>query len=123
MRRSSSSKARKIRVSPSATETGTSALVTVQTARDSLDKLTFHEEGVEALAEALADTLAAFDSQPGFGGVAVHHYTTIGGWKVGQIRAEHQKKFGSDRILGPLFRRHIVTFRFLSSSIGRASGC
>ncbi|MEM7704504.1 MAG: fumarylacetoacetate hydrolase family protein [Pseudomonadota bacterium] len=32
---------------------------------------------------------------------------TIGGWKVGQIRVEHRARFGSDRILGPLFRQHI----------------
>ena len=58
-----------------ASRTGTSALVTVQTAPDELDKLTFHEEGPAALSAALAETLAAFDNQPGFGGVAVHHYT------------------------------------------------
>lgn len=31
----------------------------------------------------------------------------IAGWKVGQIRVEHRAKFGSDRILGPVFRRHV----------------
>lgn len=32
---------------------------------------------------------------------------SITGWKVGQIRREHRDKFGNDRILGPIFSRHI----------------
>ncbi|NKB89049.1 MAG: hypothetical protein GKS06_12610 [Acidobacteria bacterium] len=54
---------------------GKAALITVQTAPDSLDKLTFHEEGVAELQKALDATIAAFESQPGFRGIAVHHYS------------------------------------------------
>ncbi|MEM6512584.1 MAG: 2-keto-4-pentenoate hydratase [Pseudomonadota bacterium] len=32
---------------------------------------------------------------------------SIAGWKVGQVRSEHQARFGNDRILGPIFSRHI----------------
>lgn len=32
---------------------------------------------------------------------------SIAGWKVGQIRPEHRDKFGSDRILGPIFHCHL----------------
>ncbi|MEL7536501.1 MAG: 2-keto-4-pentenoate hydratase [Pseudomonadota bacterium] len=32
---------------------------------------------------------------------------TIVGWKVGQIRPDAQPRFGSDRMIGPLFERHV----------------
>ncbi|MEM1261697.1 MAG: fumarylacetoacetate hydrolase family protein [Pseudomonadota bacterium] len=32
---------------------------------------------------------------------------SVVGWKVGQVRIEHREKFGSDRILGPIFKRHV----------------
>jgi len=50
------------------------ALIALQTATDSLDKLTFFEEGGAALDAAIADVELAFADNPGFGGVAVHHY-------------------------------------------------
>ncbi len=57
-----------------ASQTGKLALVALQTAADSLDKLTFHEEGGRALDAAIVDVERAFADQRGFGGVAVHHY-------------------------------------------------
>ncbi len=32
---------------------------------------------------------------------------SIAGWKVGQIRPEHREKYRSDRMLGPMFSKHI----------------
>lgn len=50
------------------------ALIALQTAADSLDKLTFYEEGGAALDAAVAEVELAFADSPGFGGVALHHY-------------------------------------------------
>jgi len=50
------------------------ALIALQTAADSLDKLTFYEDGAVALDAAIAEVERAFADRPGFGGVAVHHY-------------------------------------------------
>ncbi|MEM9403851.1 MAG: fumarylacetoacetate hydrolase family protein [Pseudomonadota bacterium] len=33
---------------------------------------------------------------------------SIVGWKVGQIRPEAREHFGTDRMLGPLFKRHVL---------------
>ncbi len=57
-----------------ASRTNKVALIALQTAADALDKLTFYEEGERALDAAIADVERAFADQPGFGGVAVHHY-------------------------------------------------
>jgi hypothetical protein len=53
---------------------GKVALIALQTAADSLDKLTFYEEGEAALNAAIAEIELAFGDSRGFGGVALHHY-------------------------------------------------
>ena len=53
---------------------GREVVVGVETACGELPKTTFCEEGAAALEAALAATAAAFSLDPGFAGVAVHHY-------------------------------------------------
>ena len=50
------------------------ALVALQTADDSLDKLTFYEEGGAALDAAITEIERTFAYERGFGGIALHHY-------------------------------------------------
>ncbi len=57
-----------------AAQTGKTAVISVQTAPDSLDKLTFFEEGKTALYQALDSVEATFSTSSGFGGAAVHYY-------------------------------------------------
>lgn len=55
---------------------GKTAVIGVQTAPDALDKLTFFEEGDAAMEAALAEVDAAFAGAEGYGGTAVHHYSS-----------------------------------------------
>jgi hypothetical protein len=53
---------------------GREVVVGVETACGELPKTTFCEEGPAALESAIEATTAALSSEPGFAGVAVHHY-------------------------------------------------
>lgn len=49
-------------------------VVGVETGPASLDKVTFWEEGADAMAAELTKVEAAFGGDTGYGGVAIHHY-------------------------------------------------
>ena len=53
---------------------GKPVVVAVHTARSALDKITFFEEGDEALERELAKVTAALADHPAFAGVALHDY-------------------------------------------------
>lgn len=57
-----------------ASGSGRELVVGVETACGQLPKTTFCEEGAASLDAALEATEAAFAAEPGFAGVAVHHY-------------------------------------------------
>ncbi len=61
-----------------ATAVGGTVVVGVETKCDlEPEKLSFCEEGVGALEAALVEVRAAFDAEPSFGGVAIHHHDTL----------------------------------------------
>ncbi|MDH5502947.1 MAG: hypothetical protein OEY98_02850 [Acidimicrobiia bacterium] len=51
-------------------------VVGVETGAASLDKVTFQEEGLAAMAAELTKVEAAFTGASGYGGVAIHHYAS-----------------------------------------------
>lgn len=57
-----------------ATSAGRTAVISVQTADDELNKLTFFEEGEAAMEIQLNEVLDAFVGFRGFAGFAIHHY-------------------------------------------------
>ncbi len=57
-----------------ATSAGRTAVISVQTAADELNKLTFFEEGEAAMEAELAQVAAAFEGYRGFAGLAIHHH-------------------------------------------------
>lgn len=57
-----------------ASRTGKQVMIGVQVSPDEIDKLGFAEEGAEVMERELALVNAAFLAEPGFAGVAVHHY-------------------------------------------------
>ncbi len=56
---------------------GRATTVGVETGRVSPEQVTFAEEGMAAMVDALAAVRAAFGPNPGFGGIAVHHYGSL----------------------------------------------
>jgi hypothetical protein len=42
-----------------------------------MEKLTFFEEGPEAMERELETVVSAWGDRPGFGGVAIHHYRSF----------------------------------------------
>jgi hypothetical protein len=56
---------------------GKRATVGVETDKVTPEKVTFYEEGRAALIQALAEIRDAFAADPGFGGLAVHHATSL----------------------------------------------
>ena len=56
---------------------GERATVGVETGEVRPEQVTFAEEGRAALIVAIAAVRTAFDGDPGFGGIAIHHYGSI----------------------------------------------
>jgi hypothetical protein len=60
-----------------ADRTGKALVVGVEASRDELDKVSFYEEGLEAMEAELAVVVRAWGGRPGFGGIALHHYRSL----------------------------------------------
>jgi hypothetical protein len=56
---------------------GRETTVGLETAPVSPSTVTFNEEGRAALAEAVGQIRSRFESSPGFGGIAIHHYGSL----------------------------------------------
>ena len=68
-------------------------VIGVETADVEPEWITFYEEGNEYMEEQLAIVQAYFESEPSFGGIAIHHFQSYHEWETGIVE-DNYKDFG-----------------------------